>query len=62
MLSRNHENLVEQLKHKCGIILFRMLYHNIIAVLTFPATCISKSCIKIEINLYFYFHTFSLKV
>ena len=33
VLSRNHENFVEQLKHKYGVILFRMLYHNILAVL-----------------------------
>ena len=33
VLSRNHENFVEQLKHKYGVILFRMLYHNIVAVL-----------------------------
>ena len=33
ILSRNHENFVEQLKHKSGITLFRMLYINILAVL-----------------------------
>ena len=33
VLSRNHEKFVEQLKHKYGVILLRMLYHNIVAVL-----------------------------
>ena len=27
-LSRNHENVAEQLKHKYGVIVFRTLYHN----------------------------------
>ena len=33
ILSRNHETFVEQLKHKYGVILFRILYLNILAVL-----------------------------
>ena len=33
ILSRNHENFVEQLNHKYGVILLRMLYLNILAVL-----------------------------
>ena len=33
ILSRNHANFVQQLKHKDGAILFRMLYHNILTVL-----------------------------
>ena len=33
ILSKNHENFVEQLKHRYGVILFRMLYLNILAVL-----------------------------
>ena len=32
-VSRNLENFVEQLKQKYNAILFRMLYHNILAVL-----------------------------
>ena len=32
-LSRNHGNIVEQLKKKYGVILFRMLYHNILSAL-----------------------------
>ena len=33
ILSRNHETFAEHLKHKYGVILFRMLYLNILAVL-----------------------------
>ena len=33
ILSRNHETFAEQLKHKYGLILFRMLYLNVLAVL-----------------------------
>ena len=33
---------------------FRLIFAPI---LTFPAGCISESCIKIKINLNFYFHT-----
>ena len=32
-LSRNHKHFVEQLTHKYGVILFRMLYLNMLAVL-----------------------------
>ena len=32
-LSRNNENFVEQLKHRYGVILFKMLYHDILAIL-----------------------------
>ena len=30
---------------------------ELIVILTLPAPCISGSCIKIKINLNFYFHT-----
>ena len=33
ILSINHENFVEQSKHKYGVTLFRMLYLNILALL-----------------------------
>ena len=45
-------NLITAFNRQCC----SLSYNTMKTILTIPAPCISKSCIKLKINLNFYFH------